>query len=135
MPLLGVPVAWSDIKFPTTTAGDDDRIFEIPPPEVYSTPIPIDDARLPSGARFLLKAAGWTAWATYSRGPKVHSTHGNFLRMVDVVVVRARLDSGGRAAVACWYDKSFEFAWLLGPRGTMPRRVNSRALHSWIRGE
>lgn len=118
----------------------------IPAPEVRSTPIEIGDPRLPGGAKTIINLArknGWTAWATYARGPRVHSTTGALLEISDNVLVRLRLDGSERRAVGYWITKNdkpaFEFAWIL--RADLENRkyttvsANSDELKAWIKGE
>ena len=95
------------------------EVHPIPPPEIRSTPIDVGDPRLPGGAKSILNLArknGWTAWATYARGPRVHGTTQALIEMSDNVLVRARLDDGSKVAVASWWTKNgkpgFEFAYI-----------------------
>lgn len=119
----------------------------IPEPEVRSTLIEIDDERMPGGAKQIINLArknGWTVWATYSRGPRIHASLGTLLEVSDYVVVRMRLDGGDRRAVASWCSKSgkyeFEWAWPLiadfeNRRYIAPPIANFEGLKAWIRGE
>jgi hypothetical protein len=116
-PVLGHP-SWEsnlvtvDVEGTTKDGEEDDRIWVVPPPEVYAHPIDIDgdglDAELmPGGARNLIKAVrqrGGRALATYSKGPRIHSSHGNLLEMSGYVVVKFERD--GRRAVARWVNKA-----------------------------
>lgn len=107
-------------------------------PEVRATPIDIDDPRLPGGAKQVIKLArkhGWTAVATYARGPWMHSTQWTPLSVSDHVLVRLRLDGEPSRAVASWRDGKFLSAWLWqhGKPGRTP--ANSDALKTLLKGE
>jgi len=118
----------------------------IPEPEVTSTPIEIGDDRLPAGAKSVLVLAArndWDAWATYSRGPRVHGTTGKVLEVSDFVLVRARSQARGQVAVASWLTKNdkpaFEFAYLGDlddeAHKILTTPINSRQLKALLKGE
>lgn len=122
--------------------GSEEAVVEpIPAPEVYSTPIEPPDPRLPGGAKQILNLArkhDWRAWATYSRGPRTHASHGTLLGVSDFVVIRMRLDGDRPGAVASWVDGKFDHAWLCEV-DTPKRKIiivgqaNSDQLKAWIR--
>ena len=114
----------------------------LPEPEVRAVPIDIGDPRLPQGAKNKINLGrknGWTAEATYSRGPRTHATHGTLLGISDYVVVRLRLDGSDRRAVACWQDGKLLFAYALvadlDRRVYTTRSVNDGQLKSWLKQE
>lgn len=123
----------------------DEVAHEVPAPEVRARPIEIGDDLLPQGAKNLLnhcRKHGWSAWATYSRGPVMHGSLGTFLRIADCVVLRARLDEGRRVAVACWqtdpkgkYGMEFAYRGTRGKQGTEFEKTNTAGLRAWIKGE
>jgi hypothetical protein len=111
-PVFGTP-SWATpaLELPEDHGETDDRIFDIPEPEVYALPIDIGDPKMPGGASNLIKAvvrAGGTFEATLSRGPRVHGSHGNLLGISDYVVVKFFIDD--RRAVARW---EFTTKWAL----------------------
>lgn len=120
---------------------------ELPEPEVRATPIDVGDDRLPRGAKTHInraRKAGWTVTATYARGPVAHGTTGKLLRVVDSVVVRARLAEGPRVAVACWRTDAkgkytFASAWIgtIRPeeKTIYTESANADVLKMWIEGE
>lgn len=125
-------------KPPVEEAPPDNTI--IPPPEVTSTPIDLGDPRLPNGAKDRIKQArkeGWTATATYSRGPRTHSLHGTVLGISDYVQVKFRplVDRDCPAAVASWQDGKFQFAYQLDRTTHTATRIGSPALKALIEGE
>ena len=115
---------------------------EIPPPEVWATPVDRDDERVPQGAKNKLKLAaeqGWTAWATYSRGSRVHKTQGTLLGVSDFVVVRFRLDGTPKVAVAFWEDGKMQRCYT-AIRDDEKRRfivaaTNDAGLKAWLKQE
>jgi hypothetical protein len=118
----------------------------IPEPEVLATPIDRTDERFPGGCKTIAnlvdKQPGGRWIATYSRGPRVHASHGTLLGMSDYVVLRLAVDHDQRRAVGFWVDTKFDHAWLatvdlehekylMDPGGA----ANSDALKAWIKGE
>lgn len=143
-PVLGTPsweapiIALDDVA--TTKDGEeDDRVFEIPPPEVLARPIDVDETELmPGGAKNLINAvrrAGGEATATYSRGPRVHASHGNLLGISDYVMVKFRRD--GRYAVARWERAAkwaLDTAYIVYYRDDLiyPQPATAADIRSWL---
>jgi hypothetical protein len=116
---------------------DDNRVFEVPPVQVQATVIEVGDPRLPRGASNIIKAVlklDGQARATYSRAPRVHGSHGNYLGMSDYVLVKFRCE--GRTGVARWADGSLDVAYLtdydLESKMVTPTRVTAAALRAWL---
>lgn len=114
------------------------RIFEIPPPEVYSTEVEKLDDRVPKGARdiwnHVLKHQ-WSAKATYSRAARVHASHGNLLDISDYLQLHLALDGSDKRAVGSWENGKFKFgySWTIREdRKIVPERINSKGLRAWI---
>lgn len=98
-------------------------------PEVYARDATDDET--PGGCRIVLNAAkraGWTVHSLhYARGPMYHGTSGEFLRMVDSIVLR--LDRNYRRVVATWEDGKFHTAWNLNPL----RKLNATQLKDIVK--
>lgn len=125
-------------------AEDDDFVAaEIPPPEVLTTPVDRKDPRVPGGARTIWNLAekqGWRVYrSTYSRGPRVHASHGTLLSISDYFILGVALDDANLMAVGSWCDGKFDFAYTATinrkTRTITPERVKSDALKAFIRGE
>jgi hypothetical protein len=137
-PSLGPANLDLDYTEPEEDTGETDtRIFDTPPPEVYATEVP--EGKMPGGAQILINAirrAGGRAVATYSRGPRVHSAHGNLLEVSDWVVVKFGRD--GRRAVARWVTKNGK--WHLDcsytieydQRTAYPTKTDAAGLRAWM---
>lgn len=119
---------------------DDERVFEVPPPEIYGHEIEVTDPEMPGGAKILINAitkAGGRARATGSRAARIHGTNHNYLGMGDYVVVKFEHD--GRRAVARWAtdgkDKwTVDTAYVIHYRDdtAFPRKVQIKELRSWL---
>jgi hypothetical protein len=121
---------------------EESEVEEIPPPEVWATPVEATDERVPQGARNKLKLAtenGWTAWATYSRGARVHKSQGTLLGISDFVVVRFRLDGTPKVAVACWEDGKMQRCYTAIREDEKRRFIvaptNDAGLKAWLKQE
>jgi len=113
---------------------------EVPAPEVTSTEIEMSDPRLPGGAKQIWNLClknGWTCRAFYSRGARIHKSHGRVLSIADYVVLKMALDKGDRRAVGSWEDGSFDFAYIMTVRNktASPLRVKSDGLKLFIKGD
>jgi hypothetical protein len=128
--------------------GDDQELVDerkvIPPPEVWAQPLEKGEEHWPGGCTTitnLLRKHEWYWKATYSRGPRVHASHGTLLGMSDYVVLRMALDGSDRRAVGFWVDTKFDHAWLArldaenGRYVIEPYVASSNQLKAWIRGE
>lgn len=138
--------AWKTKGRADAAEGEDQEILDerkvIPPPEITARPITKGEEFWPGGCstivNLLAKHGGrWTA--AYSRGPRVHASHGTFLGMSDYIVLRMALDDSDRRAVGFWVDTKFDHAWLARLKDDRyiiePYMANSEALKAWIRGE
>lgn len=125
------------------TADIEPEPIVLPPPEVYSTPLKRGEPHWAGGCSTianLLDKSGWRWFATYSRGPRTHATHGNVLGISDYVVMRMALDDSDRRAVGFWRDTKFDGAWLAeidrpNRRYNIVAHANQAGLKAWIRGD
>jgi hypothetical protein len=130
-------------RYHVGVADDDVEPEPIPAPEVVAEPIEKTSPYLPGGAKQIWNLAekhGWTiVSATRSRGPRVHASHGTLLSISDFFLLKIRLDSEDRAAVASWTDGKFEFAYNVRIDRTnkklYPDSANSDGLKTWIKGD
>ena len=91
----------------------------LPEPEIAARPP--REGEVPDAAWAIYRLAdenGWYGGFTYSRGPKLDSRSGRFLRMVDVITLRLgrqlhALTDLQRVVVA-WFDGSYESATAWG---------------------
>lgn len=127
-------------EFDAENEQEDNRIFDIPPPEVTATEIHVTkplDPRMPNGAKDLINAvvrAGGRARATYSKAARVHASQGNLLGMSDYVMVKFECDS--RTGVAVWEDGALDRAYRTDydpkTKQCFPTRLNSKPLRDWL---
>ena len=109
----------------------DPETLTLPPPEVTSRdgatgPVPKTAQALAD----LAAANGWAVQVTYARGPRMHSAHGKFLRMVDSIAVRMR--RGDQLAFGFWTAGKFDNAtgWTFGK---MPEHFGAEEIKDYVR--
>jgi hypothetical protein len=123
--------------------GGDPEAEVIPAPEVTAEPVEKKSQWVPGGARTIWNLAeknGWTVVsATRSRGPRVHASLGTLLSVSDFFLLKLRLDSEDRAAVASWCDGKFDFAYNVTihrkTKTLTADKANSDGLKTWIKGD
>lgn len=111
------------------------RALTLPAPEQRATEVPLDDPRVPGGARAFARAAirgGWIMRATYARGP-LSAAHGRSYKIVDSLMVQCRKALGEhRAAVnACWTDgKADQCGHVVAGQGRLIKITEGKLLLS-----
>lgn len=116
----------------------------IPEPEVRAVEIELDDARMPGGAKTMIKAAeaagGWQIRTTYSRGPWLHANGDRYTDICDLVRVRF-VDVDNRKTLSASWRRggnnkwSFETAWDWSPHPREDRALNSKTLKAQVKRE
>jgi hypothetical protein len=111
-------------------------IEEAKPIIVYTPEVTARDAtddEIPGGCKIVRNAGtrnGWTVHSLhYARGPIYHGTSGDFLRMIDSVVLRMDKPGYGRV-VATWEDGNFYTAYRLYP---FLKKVDSKTLRTILK--
>lgn len=107
----------------------------LPAPEVYATPIEMDDERVPRGARNVIKpglAAGWRiVGLAYARGPRV-GAKGQALSISDSISLVMHSADGQHKIWATWTDGKSSFAYIQQKKHSMVK-VGSKAAIAYMK--
>lgn len=107
----------------------------LPPPEVYATPVKMDDPRVTQGVRNVINPglkAGWTITGlAYSRGPRVGSK-GQALSISDCISLVMRSADAKHRIWAVWIDGKSAFAYTQEAKKSMVK-AGSKAAIAYIK--